>query len=271
MRSAVTVSLVPEARGAPFIFWDDLEQCCAAAAELGFDAIEIFPPDPETVALEKISPLLQRYGLRVAAVGTGGVWALHRWHFTHAEAAIRQRARAHAVRIVEAAAALGAPAIVGVIQGKYEGAVTHGEAVEWLREALEELGAVAARHSQIVLYEPLNRYETNLFNRIDESVAFLRTLETKAVRLLADMFHLNIEERSIADALRAGGEWIAHFHFADSNRLAIGWGHTPVEPIVAALRDIGYRGYISGEALPRPDSYATAAQTMRAFRQHFRP
>jgi sugar phosphate isomerase/epimerase len=175
------------------------------------------------------------------------------------------------VRIVETAAALGAPAIIGVIQGKAEETVTHPQAIAWLAEALEELGALAERAGQVLLYEPLNRYETNLFNRIEETAGFLRSLRTRGVRILADMFHMNIEEASLPDAIRRAGPLLGHFHFADSNRLAIGWGHSRVEPVAAALREIGYSGYISGEALPRPGSEAAAAQTMRAFKKYFRP
>ena len=49
MKSAVTVSLVPEARGGPFVFWDDLTAAARQAAELGFDAIELFPPGPDAM------------------------------------------------------------------------------------------------------------------------------------------------------------------------------------------------------------------------------
>lgn len=272
MKSAVTVSLVPEAwGGAPFIYECDLETACASAAGLGFDAVEIFPPTPESVAPGIVRPILERHGLALAALGTGGVWARHRWHFTHPDEAIRTHARTHAARIVQTAAALGAPAIIGVIQGKAEGAVTHAQAVAWLGEALEELGALAENAGQVLLYEPLNRYETNLFNRIHETAAFLRSLRTRAVRILADMFHMNIEEASMAGAIRRAGPLLGHFHFADSNRLAIGWGHSRVEPVAAALREIGYTGYISGEALPRPNAGTAAAQTMRSFQTYFRP
>ncbi|MHC5544809.1 sugar phosphate isomerase/epimerase, partial [Singulisphaera rosea] len=58
IRSSVTVSLVPEARGGPFIFWDDLAHACLRARELGFDAIEIFPPSPDAVDPTTLRQLL---------------------------------------------------------------------------------------------------------------------------------------------------------------------------------------------------------------------
>jgi sugar phosphate isomerase/epimerase len=59
-------------------------------------------------------------------------------------------------------------------------------------------------------------------------------------------------------------------HFADSNRRAIGFGHTPVEPVAKALIDVGYQGYVSGEIFPWPDTQAAAAKTLESFRKAFR-
>lgn len=269
MKTAITLSLVPQARGGPFTYWDDMEGAFASAARLGFDAIEIFPPSPEAVAPEIILPLAKRYGLQIAAVGTGAAWVAHRWHFTHGDPAIRRSAREYARRIVETASALGTQAIIGSIQGRFEGEVTREHALELLREALEELAALAAPHGQPLLYEPLNRYETNLFNRVGDTVDFLGTLQAKNIRILADIFHMNIEETSIPLALRAGGAAIGHFHFADSNRHAVGFGHTDVLPIAEALREMKYECYISGEVLPLPDSESAAAQTISAIRTFF--
>lgn len=269
MRSAITVSLVPQARGGPFVYWDDLEAACASAARLGFDAVEIFPLSHEAVTVEQIQPIVERHGLAVAALGTGSGWVAHRWHFTHPDHAIRESARRFAHRIVEAAGALGAPAIIGSMQGKIEGDLSRPQAVEWLSEALEELGEAAARFGQPLLYEPLNRYETNLFNRLGDTVEFLATLRARNILILADLFHMNIEETSVAESLRQAGPSIGHFHFADSNRRAIGLGHTEIESVAAALREIGYAGYISGEVLPLPDTETAAAQTIASYRRYF--
>ena len=210
------------------------------------------------MAPEIVRPLLEHHGLELAAVGTGGGWAMHKWHFTHADAAIRAQAREFARGIIEAAAALGAPAIIGSMQGKIEGDVTREQALVWLEEALEELAGVAESHGRGLFYEPLNRYETNLFNRLGDAAEFLHSLRAQNITILADLFHMNIEEVSIADALREAGSLVGHVHFADSNRRAIGWGHTEVEPIIEALRDIRLQGYLSGETLPIPNPEAAA-------------
>jgi sugar phosphate isomerase/epimerase len=265
MKSAITVSLVPQAAGGPFVFWEGIRDACAQAAALGFDAIEIFPPAPNAVDLAETQGIIDHHGLKVAAIGTGGGWVVHRWTLTHADAAIRHEAREFIRATIDTAAGFGAPAIIGSMQGRWEGAVSREQALTWLAEALEDLGEHAASHGQVLLYEPLNRYETNLFNRQGQAADWLRTLRTKSIRLLCDLFHMNIEEADLAGALVACADLIGHVHFADSNRQAIGFGHTDVRPIAAALRDIGYTGYLSAEILPLPTSAEAAQQTITSF------
>lgn len=267
MRSAVTISLVPEARGGPFVFWDDLAAGCARAAELGFDAVEIFPPAAQTLNNSSTARLLASHGLKCAAVGTGAGWVRHKLRLTDPDAAVRRQAVEFINAIIDVAEELGAPVIIGSMQGRWGDGVTREQAVQWLGEALAALAGRAARRGVLVLYEPLNRYETNLFNRQGEAAAFLRTLTAPNVKLLCDLFHMNIEEASMADALRAVGPLVGHVHFADSNRQAIGWGHTDMKPIMAALREINYDGFLSAEVLPLPDSIAAARQAIESFRR----
>jgi sugar phosphate isomerase/epimerase len=268
MKSAITISLVPQAKGGPFVFWDGLADGCRKASALGFDGVEIFPMAASAVDPVELRKLLASHQLRVAAVGTGGGWVAHRLSLTHADLVVRTEARAFIREIIELAGVFEAPAIIGSMQGRWEGAVSPQQATVWLGEALVELGAHAAARGQVLLYEPLNRYETNLFNRVGDAAGFLDTLQTRNVRILADLFHMNLEEASIPEALRSAARHIGHIHFADSNRRAIGFGHTDVVPIFEVLRDMGYQGYLSGEILPLPDSETAARQTIESFRRY---
>ena len=269
IRSSVTVSLVQEARGGPFVFWDDLPGACRKAQELGFDAIEVFPPGPEAVDVESLRKLLEAHGLMLAAVGTGAGWVKGRLHLTLPDPSARQKARAFIRSIIDLAGPLGAPAIIGSMQGRSGDGVDHATAIGYLSEALEELGEHARPYRVPLVYEPLNRYETNLVNTVESGVRLLKELSTKNVVLLADLFHMNIEEANLPAAIRLGREHIGHLHFVDSNRRPAGLGHLDYGPIVAALAEIGYDGFASAEALPYPDSDSAARQTVTAFRQHF--
>jgi sugar phosphate isomerase/epimerase len=262
LRSAVTICLVPEARRGPFVFHDSLAAGCAAAAAHGFDAVEIFPADAGSFPGAELRGVLAREGLALAAVGTGAGWLRHRLHLCHADAEVRRRARGFIAGLVDVAADLGAPAIVGSMQGSAEGDVTRAAALDQLAAALAELGERAARRGQPLLYEPLNRYESNLFNRQAEAAAFLDARGISQVRLLADLFHMNIEEADPAAALVDIGGRLGHVHWADSNRRAMGLGHTDAGAIAAALRQIGYAGFVSAEIFPLPSPEAACTATL---------
>ncbi len=269
IRSAVTISLVEEARGGPFVFWHDLPGACRAAAALGFDAVEIFPPGPEALDIGQLRKLLTDQGLKLAAMGTGAGWVKHKLTLTSAEDSTRLKAMYFLKSIIHTAGALGAPAIIGSMQGRHDATVDKPTAMAHLAEALAELGAFARGFGVPLFYEPLNRYETNLVNSVEAGVALLRQGRIENVLLLCDLFHMNIEEADIAAALRMGAGLIGHLHFVDSNRRPAGCGHLDYGPIVSALRHIGYAGYASAEALPWPDSQKAAEQTMASYRRWF--
>lgn len=270
LRSAVTVSLVPETRGGPFVFWDDLPAACRTAKELGFDAVEIFAPGPEGLDANLVRKLLADNGLSLAAVGTGAGWVRHKLALTSPDATIRQKARDFICSMIDAGGANGAPAILGSMQGRHGDGVDLATALGYLGDALEYLGEHAQQYGVPFLYEPLNRYETNLITRVEDGVGFLRKLSTKNVRLLCDLFHMNIEEADIAAALRQANGYLGHVHFVDSNRRPAGLGHLDYGPIATALNAIGYTGYASAEAFAYPEPVAAARQTIATFRKFFR-
>jgi sugar phosphate isomerase/epimerase len=270
MKSAVTICLVPEAWQGPFVFHDGLEAGCRTAAELGFDSAEVFPESAERLPAAELGRLLASCSLGLAAVGTGAGWVKHRWHLCHADADVRAQARSFINAIIDVAGGLGAPAIIGSMQGSGSSDVPRDTALEWLAESLHGLSARAARHGQVLLYEPLNRYETNLFNRQADAAAFLRDRGITNVKLLCDLFHMSIEEADVAATITACGELVGHVHWADSNRRAMGMGHTDPQPIVQALRSAGFQGHLSAEILPLPTPIEAARTTIENIRSFTR-
>jgi sugar phosphate isomerase/epimerase len=268
MRSAVTISLVEEARGGPFVFWHDLAAACRIAAELGFDAIELFAPSADAVDRGNLRRLLADHGLALAAVGTGAGRIREGLHLSLADAQKRAHAQDFIRTLIDLGGEFGAPAIIGSMQGRSGDGVDAETATKYLAEALQSLGEYATRHQAPLLVEPLNRYETNLLNTLAEGVAILESLSTSNIRLLADLFHMNIEESHMAAAIRMAGPHVGHVHFVDSNRRAAGFGHIDFVPIREALEQLGYDGYLSAEALPMPDSEGAARQTIKAFREY---
>jgi sugar phosphate isomerase/epimerase len=268
VKVSVTVCLIPEAKGGPFVLWDDLPAAVKLAANLGYDAVELFPPEPDALDPKAVKALLAPHKLAVSAVGSGAGWVRHKLSLTHPDAGHRSRALAFARSMIDFSAALEAPVIVGSMQGRWGDGVSKETALKFLAEGLTDLGNHAASRGQTLLYEPLNRYETNLINTIEDGMRFLRGLPA-SVKLMADLFHMNIEEADIGAAIRAGGKFIGHVHFADSNRRPAGFGHTDFGAVVSAVRAIGYDGYFAAEAFPYPNPEEAARQTEKRFRELF--
>ena len=270
IRSAVTISLVEEAKDGPFVFHRDLASACKQAQAIGFDAVELFLPSPEAVDPARLRILLNDHGLALAAVGTGAGWLKHRLHLSLGDPDERIKARNFVRSMIQFAGSMHAPVIIGSMQGRSSAEVPHSTALGYLADALEDLGETSRGFGVPLFLEPLNRYETNLICTLDSGVRLLHSLGSENVLLLADLFHMNIEESNSADAIRAAGRLVGHVHFADSNRRAAGLGQINLDSIAEALHEIGYSGYASAEVLPYPDSHTAAIQTIQTFQSVFR-
>jgi sugar phosphate isomerase/epimerase len=122
---------------------------------------------------------------------------------------------------------------------------------EVLVEGLAILGEHAEREGAVLAFEPLNRYEDHMVNRIEQAVDLIDAVGLRSVRVLADTYHMNIEERSLPQAIRNTGARINHVHLSDSNRAAPGLGHVDYPGILQALLDVDYTGYLTFELDPR--------------------
>ncbi|MFT6181678.1 MAG: sugar phosphate isomerase/epimerase [Paracoccaceae bacterium] len=266
MKSAITLSQVPEAAAGPFVFHQPLAEGFAAAKKHGYDAVELFFPGPDFITVDEVKALAAEHDLGIAAVGTGAGMVKHGLSLTDPDPAKREAALAFIIKMIDFGGQLGAPAILGSMQGKWGGEISRDQALAWLADALKAAGAAAAKYKVPFIYEPLNRYETNLINHLAEGAKYIEDNELENIVLLADLFHMNIEESDVAQAILDAGKHTGHVHFADSNRCAMGMGHTDPAPIVAALKLSGYSGYLSAEVFPKPDAEACAAQEIKAIK-----
>jgi sugar phosphate isomerase/epimerase len=122
-----------------------------------------------------------------------------------------------------------------------------------LIEALSELGEHAEREGAAVFLEPLNRYEDHMVNRLEQAAAINREVGSRAVRIMADTFHMSIEEDDLAASIRSTADLIGHVQLGDSGRLQPGVGHLDWPALMAALREIRYDGWLAMECGIRGD------------------
>jgi sugar phosphate isomerase/epimerase len=126
-------------------------------------------------------------------------------------------------------------------------------------ESVRSVGEYAASLGVDISLECWNRYGTYLLNRLEEGVRMWRETGLENGGVMADTYHMNIEERSLPEAIRSTGELLNHVHLSDSNRLAPGWGHIDFEEVLRILRKIGYRGYLAFELIVPPGSPSDGA------------
>jgi len=113
----------------------------------------------------------------------------------------------------------------------------------------EELAPAAEENGVCLLLEPLNRYETHLLKTVADAAEIAKQVNRPGIRIMADFFHMSIEERNIPQALQEAGDLLRHIHLAESTRLLPNpeYGHTDFKAGFAALKQMGYTGYMALE------------------------
>jgi sugar phosphate isomerase/epimerase len=135
-----------------------------------------------------------------------------------------------------------------------------------LLEGLQELGGHADGEGTLVLLEPLNRYEDHMLNRLDQGVELSKATGRDSIKVMGDLFHMNMEEDDLGESIRRADGYLAHVHLADSNRAHPGAGHMDFVPAFEALRETGFDGYLAMECAVRGDAETVLPQVTRRLR-----
>jgi len=266
----IALAIAPhDAQSSAFVvFRDRLEVGIGKAARLGYDAVELALSKALDVDEAAVRRLLADEGMGLSAVSSGRVFAEEKVWLTSPDPAVRARAVDILKGLVELAAALGTTRVnIGRVRGFVHDGETRATAEGRFFEAIGVVAEHAAFHRITIVVEPLNRYEINYVNSVaPEGIDVIRRLGLPNVKLMPDVFHMNIEDASIAASLLAAGSMVGYVHLADSNRWAPGQGHTDFQAIVGALAAIGYDDDVAVEILPYPSPDEAAAQAIRYLR-----
>lgn len=170
---------------------------------------------------------------------------------------------------VDVALIVGSPTVAGPFTAATGrvwrmGADERRQVVDTLREALRPVADYAAERRVSLAVEPLNRYETSIINTVDQALDALEPLLDRGVGLALDSYHLNIEERSPAAAIRAAGDHCRVVQVCGNDRGPVGGDHTDWDSFFDALDDIGYAGPLTLESFTADnDTIAVAASIWR--------
>lgn len=253
---------------APLLYSGDLLFGIKRAAALGYDGVELNIRDTSDQPLDEIIKAAKEHALDITALGTGQSYLRDGLSILSPDKTVRDRLIERLRLHIDFGARTGAKLILGGVFGKLEGnADDRKKEYDGARETVHSLAEYAQRCAVEIVIEPINRYETNFLNTIDQALAFISNVGCTGVKVLPDTFHMNIEEQDPWMALISAGAMVGHVHVADSNRMSPGSGHVDFPGLFTALRSINYSGYISGEFLPLPDDETAASRNIEYLRK----
>jgi sugar phosphate isomerase/epimerase len=250
-------------RLAPILLRAEPAEAFALAAELGYDGVELHlrrPGDIDRVAVKKLAA---DYGLDIPMIGTG-MAVEDGLTFADSDPDVRRRAVMRIREHVALAQFLGSMPVIGSIRGTLgNDPQTRPTRLASAAGCIRKCAEAAAEAGVTLLVEPINRYETDYLNTVQEALGLLHDIGSPSLKLLVDTYHMNIEEADIAASVRQAGAAIGHVHLADSNRQVPGHGHLDFPSVLRALRDVHYQGYLSLECLPLPSPRQAAEDGIR--------
>ncbi len=210
---------------------------------MGFDILEIAVENPDLIDVKVVKEILQENHLEAIVCGAFGP----NRNISSADPEIRENARKYILWLIDAAAELGSETICGpmysaVGKDHIDNPVERQE--EWQRaiSGIKEMAEAAQKKGIKLAMEPLNRFETDMINVVSQGLKFTDETGMENVGFHLDSFHMHLEEKNSADAIRKAGKKVFHFHACENDRGIPGTGQVHWNEIAQALKDINYQG-----------------------------
>lgn len=215
----------------------------AKIRSMGFDIIEIAVEDASLIDVPLLRKTAQDEGLAITICGAFGATR----DISSDDAEIRRNGAAYIAECLRLTEAVGSSLFAGPVYsavGKTRMVSADQKAREraWCVDNLRALGKVASDSGVTIGIEPLNRFETDMINLVDQAITLIHEVGEPAYKVHIDTFHANIEEKSIPDAIRRAGGLLGHFHACENDRGTPGTGSIDWIGVRDALREIGYAG-----------------------------
>jgi sugar phosphate isomerase/epimerase len=257
-----------------------IDDAMAFAKKAGYDGIEIAPFTLAKYVTE--IPAAERTRIREAAARlkleiSGIHWVLVQaegMYLNHPDLEVRRRTADYFCALVDFCADLGGRIIVvgspkqrNIMEG-----VTPQQAWDWATETFRPSVKRAEDRQVTICFEPLAPVETNFINTAAEGIRFTTQFNSPAMKIILDVKAMCSDSKPVPQIIRESAGQFAYFHANDTNLKGPGFGDVDFEPIAAALREVGYHGYVSVEVFKFEEGpEVIATQSLEYLRKVFRP
>lgn len=240
---------------APYPYVGDIQKCIEKAKEYNFDGIEVSIRTPEDLDIRNCEISLSKHDLSISAIATGQNFVMDGLCFVSPKQEERNEVVRRMKLNIDFASKHESSVIIGGIRGTVAAAqgANKAEMIARTKECIDQLLPYAQTHNVKLLFEAINRYEIACGKSLEDSANIVRSYNHTYLKMLADTYHMNIEDTSFYDALYNNADVLGYVHLCDNNRMAAGLGRLDFTPVFKALLDINYDGYLCAEVLPLPD------------------
>ncbi|HVV00041.1 MAG TPA: sugar phosphate isomerase/epimerase [Verrucomicrobiae bacterium] len=255
-----------------------LDAIFSHAAQLGYKGVELAPftiADSVTqVSLKErgqIRDAAERHGIEIVGLH----WLLVKpegLSLNHPDAGIRGRTAEYFAELVNFCADLGGKVLVvgSPKQRNLMAGISREQGAVWALETLKPCVEIAESREVAVCLEPLAPAETNFINTAAEAIELVRRADSPALRIILDVKAMCAEAKAIPEIIRESFPYFPHFHANDRNLKGPGFGEVDFVPIAAALREVGYGGWVSVEVFRFEEGPETiAAKSIEYLRRVF--
>jgi D-psicose/D-tagatose/L-ribulose 3-epimerase len=230
---------------------EDVEQSFKRLKKYGYDGIE-FAAEPYSIDQNRMVALLEKYNMICTSLC--GIFPESR-DLTAGDKERAERAVQYVKDSIDFAEKVHAPYLIVVPSPVGRVRIPEENTFEELWDNavhnISNAADYAYEKGVMIVIEAVNRYETFFANTISKAYKLVQDIDHPAVGIMADMFHMSLEENNIGASLRMIGPKLHHVHIADNTREAAGFGHTDFKEMFYTLKDIGYQGSLTMEFMPR--------------------
>lgn len=255
-----------------FLFYEpisdlqELDRRMARIAELGYDGIELSASHPAPYPPEDVLALSRKHRLPVVSMLSGWSYGNEKLCLASPRAEVRQRAVERLSEYAGYTARLGAVLVVGLMQGLRSDEADEATAQERIAAGLQTLAAAAAKQNATVVLEPVNHLQVGFNHTAAEAAALVQKIGSPSLSYMLDTIHLNIEERSVLDAIRLHAPRIRHFHLCETNGGPFGSGNLDFSSVLKTIQESGYAHFVSVKIYRKCDWQQAAAEAIAFLR-----